>query len=143
MEKVFQVRKLYNDVTFIDEFLTEEFCRRNKLFTFAYNQKSGNWEIESREFAKIKQKLLFQLTNFGQPEIYVVNANYENRAELLLHHKYEGVDLRADYAKAVLENLHVIWTRPVNIITMRDDKGLLLRFDGREQVEKTIDYHPI
>ena len=49
-EKIFQVRKLYNDVTFIDEFLTEEFARENMMYTFGFNRKSGNWEIESRNF---------------------------------------------------------------------------------------------
>ena len=33
-KKIFEVRALYNDVTFIDEFLTPDFCREQKLFTF-------------------------------------------------------------------------------------------------------------
>ena len=142
-EKVFQVRKLYNDVTFIDEFLTEDFCRHQKLFTFAYNNKSGDWEIEGREFREIKEKLLFQLTNFGQPLCYVKDANFENRSELLLHHQHHGVDLKLDYAQAVLENIQVIWSRPVNLETMREEKGVLLRFDGSEHSEQSVDYEPI
>lgn len=142
-EKIFQVRKLYNDITFIDEFLNEDFCRRHKLFTFAHNEKSGNWEIESRQFAMIKEKLLFQLTNFGQPFIFVKDANFENRAELLVHHSHQGVDLKFDYAKDVLENLNTVWSRPVNLETLRDDKGVLLRFDGNEHNERSIEYTPI
>ena len=30
--------------------------------------------IESREFQKVKQRLLFSLTNFGKPLIYVSTA---------------------------------------------------------------------
>src|SRR5262249_57778062 len=86
--KIFEVRKLYNDVTFIDEFFTEEFCRDNKYFSFLFNERSGNWEIESREFKKVKDKLLFRLTNFGQPFIYVEEGNFENRSELMLRHKH-------------------------------------------------------
>ena len=74
-ERIFEVRKLYNDVTFIDEFFTLDFCRDNKFFTFAENRRSGQLEIETREFEKVKTKLLSQLTNFGQPFIYVVNAS--------------------------------------------------------------------
>ncbi|MCC7186910.1 MAG: SpoVR family protein, partial [Acidobacteria bacterium] len=33
-KKIFEVRALYTDVTFIDEFLTPEFCIENKLFSF-------------------------------------------------------------------------------------------------------------
>ena len=46
-KKIFEVRALYNDVTFIDEFLTEEFCREHKFFTFGCNERTGNYEIET------------------------------------------------------------------------------------------------
>ena len=89
------MRKLYNDVTFIDEFFTADFCREHKLFTLRLSTTgTGNYEIESREFKKVKEKLLFQLTNFGDPFIYVEDANYENRGELLLRHRHEGIDLQ-------------------------------------------------
>ncbi|MFP4598671.1 MAG: SpoVR family protein, partial [Persicimonas sp.] len=142
-KKIFEVRKLYNDVTFIDEFLTEEFARENKMFTFGYNRKSGNWEIESREFQEVKEKLLTQLTNFGQPFIYVKDGNFKNRGELLLHHKFDGTPLRFDYAQGVLEALHRVWKRPVNIETIVEDKGVLLSFDGDEHSEAAFDYEPV
>jgi stage V sporulation protein R len=142
-EKIFEVRRHYNDVTFIDEFLTEDFARRHKMFTFGYNRKSGNWEIESREFKKVKNQLLDQLTNFGQPFIYVRDGNFMNRSELLLHHKFAGTELRVDWARGVLESLQRIWKRPVNIETILDDKGVLLTFDGTDHTEKAISYDPI
>ena len=130
--KIFEVRRLYNDVTFIDEFFTLEFCRRNRFFTFAENRRSGRYEIESREFKKIKDTLLQQLTNFGQPFIYVVEANYLNRGELLLAHRHEGVDLRLGYARDTLRNLERIWRRPVSLLTVIDEKPKRIRFDGTE-----------
>src|SRR5687767_3899466 len=104
-QKIFQVRSLYNDVTFIDEFLTPEFVMQHKLYTFGYSGKSGQYEIESRQFEQVKQKLLFQLTNFGNPIICVVDANYQNRGELLLKHDHQGIDLQKDYSQAALEAL--------------------------------------
>jgi len=92
-EKIFEVRKLYNDLMFIDAFLTPEFCREQKLFVYQYNDGSEMYEISDRDFQQVKQKLLFSLTNFGQPFIYVVDANYLNRGELYLLHKDEGVEL--------------------------------------------------
>lgn len=142
-KKLFEVRSIYNDITFIDEFLTEDFCRRHKLFTFAYNQKTADYQIASRDFKAVKHKLLFQLTNFGQPFIYVKDGNFKNRAELLLHHKFDGMPLRLDYARDVLANLYRIWKRPVNIETRIDNKGRLLTFDGSEHREQTVDYEPI
>ncbi|MCA9681620.1 MAG: SpoVR family protein [Myxococcales bacterium] len=128
--KIYEVRRLYNDVTFIDEFFTMEFCRRNRFFTFGENRRSGRLEIESREFKKIKDQLLQQLTNFGQPFIYVVDANYLNRGELLLAHRHEGVDLRIAYARDTLKNLERIWRRPVAILTIIEDKPKRIRYDG-------------
>lgn len=116
-EKIFEVRRVFNDVGFVDEFLTEEFARKHKLFTFAYNDRIEQYEIASREFKQIKQKLLFQLTNFGQPIIDVVNGNFQNRGELYLIHHHEGIDLDEPYLEAVLSNLFTIWGRPVHMET--------------------------
>ena len=138
--KIFEVRKLYNDVTFIDEFFTFEFCRQNKFFSFGFNERSGNWEIESREFKKVKDKLLYRLTNFGQPFIYVEDGNFENRGELLLRHRHEGVDLKADHARDSLAALFRVWHRPVSLLTRVESKGKLLRFDGRDHSEKSAEY---
>jgi len=131
-EKIFEVRRLYNDVTFIDEFFTMDFCREQKFFTFTENRRTGRLEIETREFNKVKNKLLAQLTNFGQPFIYVVDANYLNRGELLLGHRHEGTDLKLDYARDTLRNLERIWRRPTAILTVVDDKPKRIRFDGSE-----------
>jgi stage V sporulation protein R len=139
-QKIFEVRKLYNDVTFIDEFFTLEFCQEQKFYAFGYNDRSGNWEIESREFKKVKDRLLFRLTNHGQPFIYVMDGNFENRGELLLKHQHEGVDLKIDHARDTLQSLNRVWKRPVNILTKVEGKGKLLRYDGRDHAEKSADY---
>jgi stage V sporulation protein R len=138
-QKIFEVRKHYNDITFIDEFLTAEFAAEQKLFVYGFNEKGNRWEILDREFQKVKKKLLQQLTNFGQPIIEVVDGNFENRGELLLAHRHDGVDLRVDYAKDTLVNLQAMWRRPVAIVTRFDNKGVLLRFDGRDHSDRKVE----
>ena len=83
-EKIFEVRRIHNDLTFIDEFLTLDFVREQKLFKFGYNQSTEYYEIETREFPKVKQQLLASLTNLGRPQIAVRDGNYKNRGELYL-----------------------------------------------------------
>ncbi len=136
-QKIFEVRRIHNDVTFIDTFLTPEFCIQHRLFTFAWQEQAGQYYIESRDFAKIKERLLFSLTNHGRPWIYVVDGNFRNRGELLLRHTYNGVDLRLDYAQEVLTNLQFIWGRPVHLHTLNDNKPTLLSFDGADHSIKT------
>jgi stage V sporulation protein R len=134
-DKIFEVRRLYNDVNFIDTFLTPEFCQEHRLFVYAYNISADQYEIASREFDKIKKQFLFQLTNFGLPVIDVVDGNYKNRGELLLKHFHEGVDLREDYARETLKNLFKLWRRPVNVATISGGAAKTLCYDGKEYSE--------
>jgi stage V sporulation protein R len=138
--KIFEVRKLYNDITFIDEFFTLEFCIEQRFYQFGYNERSGSWEIASREFKKVKDQLLRSLTNRGQPFIYVVDGNFENRGELLMRHQHEGMDLDLAQAKDTLENAYKVWQRPVNIHTRFDGKGKIFRYDDEGFSEKSADY---
>jgi stage V sporulation protein R len=131
-QKIFEVRRDYNDVTFIDEFLTEDFCVRNKLFVYKFNKRTNQFEIDTRDFAAIKKKFLFQLTNFGQPIISVEDANYENRGELLLTHLFEGVELQPDYMIETMKNVHHMWGRPINLVTFFDGEQKLVRYPEKK-----------
>jgi stage V sporulation protein R len=79
------------------------------------------------------------LTNFGQPAIAIEDGNFENRGELLLVHKHDGVDLKLDYARDTLRNVQLLWRRPVNLVTRLDGRGTLLRFDGKEHSDRRVD----
>ena len=138
-EKIFEVRRHHNDVTFLDEYLTPEFCAAQQLFTFAHNPKANEWQIASRDFAEVKRKLLGQLTNMGQPLIAVEDADFQGRSELLLLHKHEGVDLDERWTRATLQNLFTIWKRPVHLGSKKADKGVLHSFDGKEAKTKAWD----
>lgn len=135
-QKIFEVRKLHNDVTFLDSFMTEEFCEQQKLFTYGFNRRTGQYEIVDRDWRKVKNQLLFALSNFGQPIICVEDGNYQNRGELLLVHQHEGMDLEFDKAVETLKNIHSIWTRPVHILTKYNSQNKLVTFDGKEASEK-------
>ena len=137
-EKIMQVRRIYNDVTFIDEFFTEEFCKDQKLFTYNFDRNSGEYVIGDREFKKIKEKLLFGIANRGLPYVYVEDANYENRGELYLSHRHEGLDLRVDHAKDTLVNLQRIWSRPVHLETVVQGRRKILTHDGEKHSERLI-----
>jgi len=139
-EKIFEVRRIHNDLTFVDEFFTLEFCRRHKMFQFGYNESTEYYEIESREFPKVKQQLLFSLTNMGRPEIFVVDGNYKNRGELYLQHRHQGVELKMDYARDTMINLQKLWKRPVHLKTVLGGQDIVLSWDGtHHECEKAED----
>jgi stage V sporulation protein R len=131
-QKIFEVRRTHNDITFLEEFLTPEFCNRQQIFTYKHNPRTGRMEIDSRDFSTIKQKLLTQLTNFGSPLIEVEDANFKNRKELLLKHVHGGVDLDVQFAQATMNNLFALWKRPVNLKTTYEDKEVIFFYDGKD-----------
>jgi stage V sporulation protein R len=133
--KIFEVRRAYNDVTFIDEFLTEDFVREKRMFVF----KRGADEemvISTREFRQVKSTLLRDLTNLGNPILVVEDANHGNRGELLLRHRWDGLDLKVDMARDTLEALQRIWKRPVRVATQTEGRGRVLSFDGERHASE-------
>jgi len=138
-QKIFEVRRIYNDVNFIDEFLTPEFVERHQMYQFKRDPQTGQPRIVTRDFNRIKQTLLYQLTNMGQPFVYVCDANYLNRGELFLGHKFSGLEIDAAKATEVLRSLRAIWGRPVHLHTRINEEHHLLSMesvDGKPRKER-------
>ncbi|QDV89315.1 SpoVR family protein [Phycisphaerae bacterium RAS2] len=138
MEKVFEVRSIHNDVTFIDEFLTPEFVDRFKMYHYRFDPSTRRMVVVNRDFNKIKAQLLFMLTNHAQPYIYVVDGNYSNRGELYLAHKHTGVDLDIKYAVETLKDVQRIWRRPTHLQALINDEMVLFSFDGEQSQQQKI-----
>jgi stage V sporulation protein R len=132
VKKVFEVRRIHNDVTFLDAFLTPDFIEQEKLFLYGRDPRTGRTVITDRDPANVKKKLLQQFTNMGQPLIDVVDDNHENRGELYLVHRHEGVNLREDFARETLRALHRLWSRPVHLETVVDQSRVLWTYDGKD-----------
>ncbi|MDH5020959.1 SpoVR family protein [Halobacterium rubrum] len=159
-DRMYAVRESHNDVTFVDEFLTQEFVDANDYFAYEFSQTRGDFRATSTDAADVKRKLLLRFTNLGKPTIAVYDANHENRGELLLGHEYNGVMLDLEEAEATLERLFDLWGRPVVLHTVtkrvtdaerkrarRNDRepepeevGLELRYDGEEVEHTELDW---
>jgi stage V sporulation protein R len=137
-EKIFEVRRIHNDVTFIDEFLTPEFVDRFRMYHYRYDPATRKMVVVNRDFDKIKAQLLFMLTNHAQPYIYVADGNYANRGELYLAHKWNGVDLDIKYAVETLKNVQHIWRRPVHLQAQINEEMVLFSFDGEQSQQQKI-----
>ncbi len=149
-ERMREVRESKNDVTFVDEYLTQEFVDNHGLFAYEFSHRSGDFRVSSTEVEAVRNKLLLEFTNFGKPRVGVREINYANQGELLLAHEYNGVRLDIDQMGDVLERLFELWGRPVNFKTIDkrftdeaikranrrnqepepEEVGVLLRYDG-------------
>jgi stage V sporulation protein R len=136
-DKIFEVRRIYNDVNFIEEFLTEEFVEKHQMYQHKRDPHTGEVRIVSRDFERVKLTLLHHLTNRGEPFIHVVDANYLNRGELFLAHQWTGLEVEVARAIPVLENLRLIWGRPVHLqARMSDDMWLFSCSERGKEVRK-------
>ncbi|RQG99959.1 SpoVR family protein [Natrarchaeobius oligotrophus] len=151
-DRMFDVRESHNDVTFLDEFLTQEFITENNYFTYEHSKATGQFHVASDAAEDVKKKLLLQFTNFGKPTIAVYDGNYNNANELLLGHQYNGVVLDLGQARETLKRIFELWGRPVNLLTIvkevdehdvevakrrnrepeAKERGKLIRYDGEE-----------
>ncbi|MDB2238597.1 SpoVR family protein [Halorubrum ezzemoulense] len=158
-ERMFEVRESHNDVTFIDAFLTDEFVREGNYFTYEYSRAAEEHRVASVDADDVRKKLLLRFTNFGKPTIVVLDGNFRNRGELLIGHRYNGVALDEERAKATLKRVFELWGRPVNLATIRveyDDGavrrakrrgeepegtevGVRFQYDGGEVTEHDLD----
>lgn len=119
-EKVFEVRKFYNDLTFIMEFFTPEFCEKYEFFEWK-KYPNGEYKIESRDHKKIKKKLIQRYTNGGLPEIYLTDSNHKGKGILFLEHKSDGRSLYDPYIRPVIRSLRYLWKNEVCLSTKTTD----------------------
>jgi stage V sporulation protein R len=131
-EKIFEVRRIYNDVNFIDEFLTPEFVEKHQMYQFRRDPRTGEIKVVTRDFNRVKQTLLYRITNMGQPFVYVADGNYLNRGELYLAHEFNGLEVDAGKAVEVLRALRVLWGRPVHLQSRVNEAMTLTTLEAPE-----------
>jgi stage V sporulation protein R len=116
-QEVMRAMLTHNDLTFIYEYLTPEFCAENKLHTNVTGSR-GELFITSEDFLAVRDVLTGSLMNMGQPKLAIVNANHGNRGELVIVHSFAGQALDVRYIHPTCQNIATVWSRPVHVITV-------------------------
>ncbi|HEY3368686.1 MAG TPA: SpoVR family protein [Symbiobacteriaceae bacterium] len=125
--KIFGVRELENDVSFIRSYLTEELCKDLDLFIYELDE---DWKITDKKWERVRDAICNSMTNFGQPYIVVVDGDYSGKRELYLQHYHDGRDLDMPYAERTLQYAYQLWGRPVHLETKIGDKKTVLTCEG-------------
>lgn len=136
-QKVFEVRKNYDDLTFILEYFTQDFCDKFEFYEWK-KYPSGEVKIENRDHKKIKKKLLHQYVNAGLPDIRLVDPNHKGKGWLLLEHKFDGRDLYEPYARATMNSLYYLWQREIVLITKNQNWEEEVYICGGSDPEKDV-----
>lgn len=134
--KIFQVCEEDNDVTFLRKYLTEPLVKKLDLYTYKLEEVDGEelWVVQDTDWRKVRDSIVDSMTNFGQPILTVDDGDYKRRGELYLKHAYDGKALDPEYTERVLRNIQKLWSRPVHLETMKDDKSILYSCDNEGSV---------
>lgn len=138
MEKLFEVREVERDTSFLRRYLTEGLVRELNLFEY---KTRGNDKVISRvadeeSWQGIKETLIQNVGTGTIPVIKVEDADYNGNRTLFLKHSHDGRDLQLDYAEKTLKYLQQLWGREVALETTVNDKKSVLCFTDNKMTVK-------
>ncbi|MGZ3615940.1 MAG: SpoVR family protein [Ktedonobacteraceae bacterium] len=136
-QKIFEVRELDNDVSFLRNYLTEELVK--ELDLYLYRKEGDEWVIVEKDWEKVRDGIVASLTNFGNPYLVIDNGDYRGNSELYIKHLFEGQELDLVYAEKTLQHVNQLWGRPVHLETVYEDKRILLSYDGERNTKSTLE----
>lgn len=128
-EKMFEVREIESDISFLRNYLTKDLVMREDMYLF---QKQGrDYKIVDKAWEQVRDQLVSMRVNGGFPYITVNDGDYNKNGELYLKHGFEGIELDLKYLEKVLPYIHQLWGRGVHMETVVEDKQLLYSYDGK------------
>lgn len=136
-QKIFEVREIENDVSFLRNYLTEDLIK--DLDLYIYKKEGDEWVIAEKNWEKVRDGIVASMTNFGYPYLMVVNGDYRGNRELYIKHLFEGQELDLIYAEKTLQHVYTMWGRPVHLETVYEGKRILLTYDGERNSKSTLE----
>ncbi|MEI5906389.1 SpoVR family protein [Bacillus spongiae] len=135
-EKMFEVREIESDISFIRNYLTKELVMREDMYLF---QKQGkDYKIVDKDWKEVRDQLVGMRVNGGFPYITVNDGDYLKNGELYLKHWFEDVELDLKYLEKVLPYIHQLWGRTVHLETLVEGRKMLFSYDGRKVQRKYL-----
>lgn len=137
LEKLFEVRALEWDQTFLRNYMTKDFVEKENLFM--YGREGQDIKVTSVDWKDIRDNLVTMRNNGGYPYIVVEDGDYLSHGELYLKHNFEGVELDLKYLEKVLPYIHQLWGRTTHLQTIVEDHPILFSCDGEKVHRKRLD----
>ncbi|HEV2579509.1 MAG TPA: SpoVR family protein, partial [Ktedonobacteraceae bacterium] len=135
--KIFEVREMENDVSFLRNYLTEDLVK--DLDLYLYRKEGDEWVIVEKNWEKVRDSIVTSMTNFGVPYLVVDNGDYRGNRELYIKHLYEGQELDMVYAEKTLQHVYTLWGRPIHLETLYEGKRILLTYDGERNTKSSLE----
>ncbi len=128
-EKIFEVREIESDISFLRNYLTKDLILREDMYLF---QKQGrDYKIVDKDWEAVRDQLVNMRVNGGFPYLTVNDGDYMKNGELYIKHWYEGVELDIKYLEKVIPYIYQLWGRTVHIETVVEERTMLYSYDGK------------
>lgn len=135
-EKIFEVREVESDISFLRNYLTKELVHREDMYLF---QKQGrDYKVVDKHWTEVRDQLVSMRVNGGFPYITVNNGDYMKSGELYLKHWFEGIELDLKYLEKVMPYVYQLWGRAVHLETIVENRPILFSYSGTNIQRKFI-----
>ncbi|KQO01200.1 SpoVR family protein [Paenibacillus sp. Leaf72] len=135
-EKMFEVRELDSDISFLRNYLTKDLVKDLDLYVF--EKKGPEWKITDKSWENIRDQLVYSKVNGGFPSLFVTDGDFNRVGELYLLHKYEGMELDLKYVERTLPHVVHLWGKSVHLETVVEDKKIVFSCDGKKTSRKFV-----
>jgi stage V sporulation protein R len=135
--KIFEVREIESDLSLLRNYLTKDLI--DELDLYLYRKEGDEWVIVEKNWERVRDGICASMTNFGYPYLTVDDGDFNRNSELLLRHHFEGKELDIPYAEKTLEYLYYIWSRPVHLDSVFDNRAIRLSYNGEKHGRSLLD----
>ena len=112
-----QVAREDDDFSFVRNYLTEELARDLDLFGYRA-RRNGGIEVVDFDINELRETILAPKFNFGAPTVMVKGVRVDGTLELHQDYETDGRGLDLERAHKVLDYVHRVWRRPVDLLTI-------------------------
>ncbi len=135
-EKIFEVREIESDISFIRNYLTKELVQQEDMYLF--EKKGRDYRITEKDYEQVRDQLISMRVNGGFPYIVVENGDYLRNGELYLVHGYEDIELDINYLEHVLPYIYQLWGKTVHMETTVEGRETVFSYDGKEMSKRHV-----
>lgn len=135
LKKIYDVREIERDESFIRRYLTKELCNELKLYEY---EKDGNEYVVSEVaddegWMKIRDTIA-NTTGLGSIPLIQVTDWIQKENSLLLEHVYDSRELELNYANETLRHLVDLWGGRVILNTIAEGRKRSIICDEQKKI---------
>ncbi len=128
--KIFEVRELESDMSFIRNYLTKDLVQKLDLYLFG--KQGHDWVVTDKDWEHVRDALSNARVNGGFPYLTVQDGDYLRAGELYLKHHFDGMELDVKYVEKTMPYVYQLWGKTVHLETVVEERAVLFTYDGKK-----------